>query len=102
MRPSRKFGRLFFDGYSASDPFDKVLNEAISEIHKQLHPYYGAPKAETITLSRVQAERVQLALQSWVHYGGHPSDDESICKQLTEVRKYARTCKRPEVKDDYE
>jgi hypothetical protein len=99
-RPSRKFGRLFFEEYYASDPFDLALEEALGEAHGLLFPHPKADKNQTsLSISRVALERLVLAAQTWIHYGGHPADDKSICSQLTEVRKFARTCRRPKRED---
>jgi hypothetical protein len=103
-RPCRRFGRLFFEEYCVSDPFDETLLAASSALHHALHPLWnstdngigaGPQQPAAVTVDREHALRLKAAAEAWLHFGGHPADDETIAKQLTEVRRYARRCRRP-------
>jgi hypothetical protein len=100
--------RLFFEEYSAADPFDDELDAAITAAHHALFPgHYGPvetwPKKsleDPITLTRGQVQLLETASATWVHYGAHPADDKSILTQLGEVRRFARNVEIARVREN--
>lgn len=85
-----KHRRLFFDQYSIADP--RALSDsdgrhgAVWRVHNALFPI-GGGNAESIVLSRADAEILESVAVAYDHLTTHPAGTESMVKQLREIRR---------------
>jgi hypothetical protein len=70
-----KHGRFYFTDWSAPDPDDEKLNEAMHTARYDLN-----------RLTQDQAYLILSAAEAYCYYSGHPAANKSIFKQLAELR----------------
>jgi len=75
--------RILFDEWSAPDPFGVKLNESL---HKFRYDLKNCDQAD--------AYRVLAAAEAFCHFAGHPAGNNSMCKQLRELRNAIKSVER--------
>jgi hypothetical protein len=75
-----KHGRFYFEDWTAPDPDDEKLHEAMHTARYALS-----------RLTQAEAYRILGAAEAYCHFAGHPAPTKNIVEQLRKLRRRVRS-----------